>query len=278
MTNIALTSEDRAVAQISDRETDLPPSAGLHSSLLQNMSQALSPHEPSFLPGASAGDFCLLYSNGERVLVKGGLGFACSIVAFSRCFNEWLPDRGGFVASYEERPEGADWNVTADGRKALLMPNGNRLEEVVSSCLLVEGRGVIFDWKSSALRAGWNFHDHASNVRAVVDGCEVWGFGVSKWRITSRLERGPRGTWFTPVATMLGRLGEPEGPTVAEWRLADKARQALKSGVDWAEPVALPALASTEEPRTSRRRRVTIESGRSPAAPAEDSEIPFLGR
>ena len=277
MTNIALTAEDRAVAQISSREADLPPSAGLSSSLLQNMSLALSQHEPGFLPGAAAGDFLLLYANGERSLVKGALGFACSVVAFSRCFKEWLPDRGGFVASYEERPEGADWSVAADGRKAFLMPNGNRLEETVSSYLLVDGRGIVFDWKSSALRAGRDFHDRASHVRAVVDGCEVWGFGVSKWRIMSRLERGPRGSWFTPTATMLGRLNEPDGPSLAEWRLAVKARQAFKSGAGWEEPVTVPTLPPPAEKQQMSRRRKAALADIDEIGFGDIEEIPFGG-
>ena len=63
-----------------------------------------------------------------------------------------------------------------------------------------------------------------------------------------------------PVVTMLGRIGDPDGPTVDEWRLAVKARRAFKDGLDWTNPVDLPAIAAAPpEPQLSRRRRAALE-------------------
>jgi hypothetical protein len=259
---ITFTADDRILAQATDREADISPSLGLRSKLLQNTSAALSVHEPGYMKGSKSGDYDLLYSDGEHALVDGSTGFVCSPVAFRESYVERSAEDGSFVAVSDEAPEGSAWGTTADGRRAFLAPNGHRVEETVSACLLVNGRGVILDFKSTSLRIGRDFHDRASHCRAVVDGVEVWGFGVSKWRITSRLERGPRGSWFTPVAVMTGRLGDPDGPTVPEWRLAVRARVAFKQGLDWASPAALEALPPPSpgaEPQMSRRRRAAIE-------------------
>jgi hypothetical protein len=227
------------------------------------------------MPGAAAGDFDLLYSDGEHVLVKGATGFICSPVAFRESYVERLTVDGSFVAVSDDPPEGSAWGVTAEGRKAFLAPNGNRVEETISAYLLVEGRGVIFDFKSTSLRIGRDFHDRASHCRAVVDGQEIWGFGVGLWGITSRMERGSRGTWSVPVVTLCGRLGDPDGPSLDKWRRAARARQALKSGADWMSPDMLPALTAPEEPRMSRHRKAAIEGAAKKTPATDDPSRPF---
>jgi hypothetical protein len=103
------------------------------------------------------------------------------------------------------------------------------------------------------------------------DGVELQGPPISRWRLTSQLQRRADMRWFTPRTVLLGRLGEPEGPSVQLWRIAARSRLAFKEGLDWA-PQALPAPApAPEAPQMSRRRRAAAEIG--PAA--SDVKPPF---
>jgi hypothetical protein len=64
-------------------------------------------------------------------------------------------------------------------------------------------------------------------------------------------------SFYLPVLALLGKLGEPTGPTVAQVRLAAQLRQKFKEGLPWAPepPVEL------EKP-APRQRSVTITSGK----------------
>jgi hypothetical protein len=269
---------DKALIEAtSTAETDLPPSTGgARITLAQNTSAAINRHEPGHVPGLSAGDFWMPLPGADPIVFKGEAGFMSIPVAFLHKFVKWGPEIGGPPLDVtDEKPEDADWRLQPDGRKRFSTLDGCRIDETISALLLVDGRGATFDFKSTSLRTGSNFHDHAGHLRAIVGGQEVWGYPYGKWRISSRLERSARGAWFTPVVILLGRLGDPLGPTIDEWRTAAKARLAFKQGLPWEIPDQIPAIAAPVEPQMSRRRQRPATPGDDdPAAEARDN-IPF---
>jgi hypothetical protein len=272
--------EDRALIEASsDGSTDLPPSrGGVRTILAQNTSAAINRHEPAYVKGLSAGGFCLPIPGCDPIVYPGDTGFRCTPVAFNRTFVKWGPEIGGPPLDVlDEAPEDADWRVQPDGRKAFTTADGCRIQQTISALLLVGNRGVIFDFKSTSYRTGSDFHDRSSHTRAIVDGQEVWGFAVGKWQFTSRMEKSSRGVWFTPVVTLCGRLGDPEGPTIDEWRTGVKARLAYKQNLPWEVPDAIPVIAAPEpsEPKMSRRRRAALPGDDDPGAVARDQINPF---
>ena len=59
--------------------------------------------------------------------------------------------------------------------------------------------------------------------------------------MTSQLERRGDYRWYKPLATLLGKFGEPNGPTIDEVRLGAQLRKAFKTGASWDAPLEPPA-------------------------------------
>jgi hypothetical protein len=253
---------------------DLPPPIESRSRLLQVGSPECITGEMNYLKGANPGDFALRFGD-DRLVVKGETGFVCSPVGFRTVYAEYEPNRGPFVTVHAERPDDAEWRETPDGRRAILRDNGNRIEETVNAFLIVDGKGVVFPFRSTGVPIGNVFAHKATNLHVTYDGEELQGLAVGRWRFTGRLQRNGDFRWFVPVVTLAGRLGEPDGPTVDEWRLAMRARAAFRDGLDW-EPANRPALpAPKDEPQPmSRHRRAAVESDAAKPEPKVD-EIPW---
>jgi hypothetical protein len=78
---------------------------------------------------------------------------------------------------------------------------------------------------------------------------DVRGVTLGAFRFTTAFEKKVY-TYPVPVLTLVGKLGEANGPTLEEWRHLQRLRQAFKQGLDWmpqdaidppAPPEALPA-------------------------------------
>ena len=61
-----------------------------------------------------------------------------------------------------------------------------------------------------------------------------------KWRMTTQLERKRRSP-ITSRPQLLGKFGEPNGPTIEEVRLGAQLRKAFKTGASWEAPLEPPA-------------------------------------
>jgi hypothetical protein len=265
---ITLTNEDRALLDACDSTPDLPPTIGLRSAILQAGSPELLPGDSRHMPGAAAGDIVLRHG-ADSTLVKGSVGFSAVPVAFKTSFVEWEPNRSGGspVDDHLKKPADAIWRDGPDGRRACLRDNGNKIEETVVAHLLVNGCGILFPFRSTAVRAGIDFADRA-RVRVTIDGRDAWSFANGKWLIAARLERKGDFRWFLPVVTLIGRFGEEGGPPLEEWRLALHARRAFKEGGAW-DPASLAALPPPpapakqvwlgQQPPMSRRRKAALE-------------------
>jgi hypothetical protein len=88
----------------------------------------------------------------------------------------------------------------------------------------------------------------------------------SKWRVLSERTGNQEGSWFTYRFTLLGKVGDPEGPTEEEFQIGCDLHQSFA-------PSALPAsLAGSALPSQTARPqgKIAITSGRGahqPAAP-----------
>ena len=59
--------------------------------------------------------------------------------------------------------------------------------------------------------------------------------------MTSRLESNGDHRWYAPDPHLLGRFGEPNGPTIEQVRLGAQLRKAIKTGASWEAPLEPPA-------------------------------------
>ena len=234
---------------------DIPIEMRDLSPLLQAISKELAVGDPKRILGAEAGDFALP-RNEERILVKGAVGYSYLSLDAWIGWPEYLPNRGGFVKPHDAKPHNAVWHKkgeSSDGKEGLYLVDidghpGNRIEETIYVRVLVlpdDGSApfvVTQAYKSTAKSIGSDMLRRASRK---IDGKAANPVTI-KWRMTSRLERNGDQRWYVPDPQLLGRFGEPNGPTIEEVRLgANCARRSR------------PAQAGKR--RLSRRRRPSVE-------------------
>jgi hypothetical protein len=279
MTETRFTATDRTLARFEDTP-DLPPLLERRSKLIQVGSPENMTGDMAYVSGISPGDF-LLYAGDERIAIKGAEGWCGVLIGAKTIYVEYGPNRGTFIAVHEDRPDDAEWRDGPDGRRAILRDDGNRIEETVNTYWLITGVavhpepfGTLFPWRSTGVPIGHKLVHQASQLRTTFDGEELHGPAIGKWRLTSFLEKSGDYRWFKAKPTLIGRIGEPSGPTLPEWRLATRARMAFKNGLDW-EPANLPPLpAPKDEQPMSRRRRAAAEDVAAKAEPEVD-QIPW---
>jgi hypothetical protein len=304
---LQMTASDRALlAGVGD--ADLASKGPLQIKLLQNNSPELTAGTAEYLGDhARAGMFAVPHE-GEWILTKSDQGYDFQLVAFTRAFLEWLAGRGGFVAPHSEKPGDAVWldkggrhptwdheDVGAE-KAGFWRANGNKVEETILAHKLVGNIGLkapiagVFGFRSTALAVGRDLGDRAQRLK--VEGENIKGIILGKWKMTSRLEVRNDYRWWLPVATLIGKFGEKTGPTLAEVRLAASLRQAFKEGLPWApeppEPPAPPSehiaparIAPAPAPAAaSAQRRGSIEVNGQPVnrgAYAQDEDASYGG-
>jgi hypothetical protein len=237
------------------------------------VSKEVAAGDPKEIVGAVAGDF-VLPRNGERILVKAQVGYPFLILTAWIGWPEYLPARGGFVAPHETKPRNAVWHkagASSDGKEGLYLVDidgnpGNRIEETIYVRVLVLPDDdsapfiVTQAFKSTAKTIG---NDMLNRATRKVNGKDTNPVTV-KWRMTSRLERKGDQRWFAPNPTLIGRLGEPNGPNTEEVRLGAQLRKSLKQGDVVAWEAALEPPEPTPAPASVQRRApITVTSGRS---------------
>lgn len=120
--------------------------------ILQANSPQVKPRDPKYINGAQAGDIWLRNS-AKRELVKGDEGFEFQPCYFMKVWVEWLPNRGGFVATHQERPpEARLQDVTKDDGsvvKSWVMPSGNLVVETRQHFGFADGQPYVIPFSSS---------------------------------------------------------------------------------------------------------------------------------
>jgi hypothetical protein len=252
MSSTALSEEDRALLNETSAP-DLPTEMKNLIVHLQSNSPELVAGDAKEFPGAFAGDW-LLPRDGGRILVKGAVGYEFLVVAGDRVFVEYKPARGGWVTNHLQKPGDASWferDDSPDGKEGLYRVGvdgnpGNRVEETIYAHeLTLPGDGgppftATQAFRSTATAVGRELMNRVSRKSP---GSDVANPVLFKWKMTSQLERRGDYRWYKPLATLLGRFGEPNGngPTIEQVRLGAHLRKAFKAGASWEAPLEPPA-------------------------------------
>jgi hypothetical protein len=272
--NARLTPEDRALA-----EGDAPDLVSGNRNkvvLAQTNSPELAVGDRRHVEGARAGGFVI--PCGDVRVAVASVEFM--VVGFNKRWDEYLPNRGRFVGPHPAKPAAAIW-LDAKREKGvektgLWLPNGNRVVEVITAYLLLSsGDGATFDFYGSAFPIGRAFSDRAGNMRATVGGDEIHSCTVAKWGMSSVLRKEGDHRWYEPVVTLMGKLGEPKGPTIPQWRIAQTLRRAFRDGTPFLlalEDIPAPP-AIGQRPKLAAVPKPDIRSGKD--AWAADAEAPF---
>ena len=283
-----LTAADKEMAR--GDSVDLPFYERSKVVVVQTNSPELVYGDKRYVEGAAAGDFVATFGD-ERVLFKGPTGFLCQVIGFSRAFNEYLPNHGSFVTAHDEKPGDTQWLKVSQGvpKEGLYRVGGegvlgNHVVEMVYSYLLIGKRGAVFAFYGTACPIGHDFANRAQRIVVKVDDEELRGCTLAQFQFTSYLDRKGDKRWYKPNVTRAAKFGEPNGPTLEQWRFAQKVRQAFKQGLDWVPQKGIDPPVPPPEIEAPRHGSVNVGSGPdawdSPPAPdrydgPDEGEIEF---
>jgi hypothetical protein len=269
--NARLTPEDRALAE--GDAPDLVSRDRKKVTLVQTNSPELVVGDRRYVEGARAGGFVI--PCGDTRVPVASVEFVA--VGFAKRWDEYFPARGQFVDTYPVRPADAVWldakrdNVEKTG---LWRRNGNRVVEVVACYMLLgSADGGVFDFYGGAFPIGRAFSDRAGSMKATVGGDEIHSCTVAQWGMTSNYRKEGDRRWFEPVVSLLGKLGEPKGPTIAQWRTAQTLRRAFRDGTPFLlalEDVPPPPPLTVIE---GSKGRIDIRSAKGGASRWNDDEV-----
>lgn len=105
--------------------------------ILQSLSPQALKQKPEYIKGAEAGN---IWFRGTSTLIDGeNEGLLVQPCHFSKCWIEWMPNRGGFVARHAERPAEAVLTKDKENPKKQVwkMPNGNTVAQSREHVVLV---------------------------------------------------------------------------------------------------------------------------------------------
>ena len=283
MGNLQLGAEDRATLAGDDNFEDFPLKGPPRSGVIQSAGKELDPASPKFIPGAQAGLIGLRFSRDESKAVRN---FNFIPFATEPTFNVYEPSvgtvQGGLVNSFKQRPREARWQTDANGRRRCMLPDGNIVKESRLVYMVVGGRIIAFEAHSSGLTPIYDMLDRCGRFSATLPGetKPTRAPFVSKWCMGVTERREGQFRWFMPNPELIGKLGEPSGPTIDEVRFAQQVRALFLT--DW---VGLDELmAAVEAPRAARLQEVTSGPAPKPieTAPSNpgrgnpvDDDIPF---
>ncbi len=208
--------------------------------LLQtNSPQLLDTPETSanlYLKGAMAGGFDVPGPDGGRVFLPGSPGFHYGIFGFDHTFVEYEVQADGSLQRVgepqAEKPKDAQWHENASGRRVCTRDNGNIVQEHIGALMKIEETAQIgvYVFSKTALRIG----RHLANAtqRLQVNGLNgVKGCVLGRFRMTSRLEKQGDRRWYLPVWSLVGKLGQDNGPSLAAVLELAEMRKAFKAGM-----------------------------------------------
>lgn len=175
--------------------------------LLQaNSKVALKGHD-KYVQGAEGGSIWLRNAESSESLIDGEEGLLFLPAYFTKCWIEWMPDRGGFVARHHDRPtqarlvprEGDDGRI----RNVWEMPNSNVVNESREFSGFVKNGGKLLPYtiplSGSGHMVGRNWMTSIGNQRTP-SGKEapLWAYW---WRLRTKLRTVGENSWFSYEVT-----------------------------------------------------------------------------
>jgi hypothetical protein len=228
--------------------------------LCHGMSPDLMMGGSRFVPGAKIGSW--IVPQGDRRVPFDA--FVAHILGFDITHPEYTlgggsNDRGVFVVDHGAMPpQDMDFIRTAGGvnrilgryAAGLVAKNGHyrigpdqkpyaKVAPTITAYMLVNGHGCTYAAYGTAFPiVRDNLVVRAERLRVMAEGAdgkpeELKGCTLGKFQFASRIEKAAF-DYPVPVITLVGKLGDANGPTLAEWRQAKALRQVLKEGEDWA--------------------------------------------
>jgi hypothetical protein len=277
--SIKLAASDRALIQGGD-SPDLPFREKSRIMLVHATAPELIVGDKRHAPGAQIGDYVVPLGD-DRMVFRGAQGFEFQPIGFAISHPEYTPDsdagRGTFVFDHGVRPPAdARWFKVSDGvRKAGQYRvvdgyPGNPVTPTITAYGLVCGCGVSYDFYRSAFPVGREFAVRAERLRARAEGAdgkieELRGVTLGVFRFTSAIERDGDYRYPLPIVSLIGKLGAG-GPSLEQWRSAQRLRQSFKQGLGWAPQEAMEPPDPPDPPApllgAPRRGSIDIRSGR----------------
>jgi hypothetical protein len=240
-----------------------------------------------FIAGAAPGKLALRFSVDEAKVV-GSFDFLS--FATDTYFSIYGPtrgtDQGEYLETITDRPSRteADWRLGKDGRRHWFYQDGREIKETLLIYMIVDGRVIAFRARSSALRpmkdmlnrAGRLLARYPVEVNGKVENQLFHGPLVSKWRM-STFEHREAFRYWTPLPTLLGKLGQKGGPSFEEYLFARRARESFRQdglllgAPALAPPEPPPAIESKASiPLPPQSAKITVTSGPQAYASHED--------
>jgi hypothetical protein len=178
--------------------------------------------------------------------------FTFQPIGFELSHPEFAPDPDKKAPVFDHGlylPRGAEFRRAGGGiaRSGFYLANGNQVVPTVTVFMLADHEGrqypSAFRFVRTGYKEGRRLGEHAAALKAVVDGETVCGCICGKYLLEALLETGGAHSYYRPKWTLLGVVGEPGGPTVAQYLFDAQLRDAFKAGDDWTaiQPPALPA-------------------------------------
>ncbi len=237
---LQLSAEDRALLAGAEG-SDLPALGPPPITLNQPLSPAVLPGDGR-VQGAVVGGYVVPW-NEESIAIER---YRSVIFAFTEDFREYRPNRGGLAHVHPTLPADARWRDDKNPKGHYRDSNDNPVEDTINCFMMVvnlkpEPFGGVFRFSRKALAVGRDLSNRAHRLK--VEGENISGMVIGLWGWTSRLAPGANSSsFYLPVMTLLGKLGEPTGPTLAQVRLAAQLRQKFKEGLPWAPEPPAPSL------------------------------------
>jgi len=227
----ALTEEDRALLAQRDAYDDVPSRGPVLSNIIQPSGREMYSDSPKYIADARPGLIALRFSADDASAVAS---IACIPFAAQTRFNIFEPDmgteQGDYIDTLPKKPSEATWRPNANGKKKLLMPDGRVVQEQRIVYAIVDGRPIALETHSTGLRAIDDWLARAKSVR--VDYAHPGGtteryrgMPFANWKVATLERRESSYRWYVPQVTLIGRLGEDGGPTLAESLAARRMRE-----------------------------------------------------
>jgi hypothetical protein len=244
---------------------DFPSKGPPRSGVVQLASKDCDPESPRFVAGAQPGLIVLRYGVGDAAVVKD---FTFTPFASESRFSVYEPSRGTeqgrYVDTLPKRPLEARWQADANGKQRCRLPNGNEVRETKTVFAIVKGKRIVaFAAHSSGLKPIADMLDHCARLSVKIETLRLHGPIISKWAMATLEKREGTYRWWVPRPTLIGKLGDEKGPTLAEVVFAKQVRESFRQGGSlWNEAPEAPPTAPDLPPIA--RGKQTVTSGRAP--------------
>jgi hypothetical protein len=198
------------------------------SKVLQTSSGELAPG-PNRLD-AAPGDIVAYFPDGSLQVFSRITGMLIVAICFVLRWVEWprIRSTSGPIDSHIFKPPDTNWIVDPlTGRKVCIRAStSTKIEETIYLNALVEGKPIVFPFKSTALDVGREMEADADRVRVLIDGSSFRVIGCY-YTLSSEQEKDGSNKWQLPTFGRGALFGEQNGPPIELMRQARDMRVSL---------------------------------------------------